>query len=221
MQSVGFCFTMIPLLGRLGEDKDGRREFLERHLRFFNTNPVLAGYAIGAAGALEVRGADGSEVDSVKRGLASPLGMSGDALMWGALRPFAGLVAVVFALGGSLWAPLAMVAIYGLPAVILRARGIEVGSSRGPSGSKEVLGRSLKSAVRGLRAGVAFGVGLIVAMAVRGSGGVELWKLAAAAAFLLLAWAGARARVPATVIGVAGATAGLLLVAAGLNGGGM
>jgi len=221
MQNVGFCFAMMPLLRRFGGDEEGRRLFLTRHVAFFNTNPVFASYVLGAAGRLEAAEADGREIESVKRGLASPLGMSGDALMWGALRPFAGVLAVVLALGGSVWAPAVMLVAYGAPAVAVRLRGIAAGAARGPEGAREVLGARLKSAVRGLRAGVAFGVGLVLALAVRGADGVEMWKVATAAVFLVLAWAGARARVPATVMGLAGAAIGFILLVAGLNGGSM
>jgi hypothetical protein len=160
-------------------------------------------------------------VESIKKGLSSPLGMSGDALVWGSLRPFAGVLAVLLALGGALWAPLVMLVAYGVPTVVMRARGVAVGYRQGPSGSKEVLGRRVKSAVRVLRGGTAFGVGVVLALGVRSGGAVEVWKIVAAVAFLLLAWAGARARVPATVMGVAGAAIGLILLAAGLNGGSM
>jgi mannose/fructose/N-acetylgalactosamine-specific phosphotransferase system component IID len=219
MQNVGFCFAMLPLLHRCGEDREERRAFLRRHLGFFNTNPVLASYVLGAAAAQEVAGADASSVASVKKGLASPLGMAGDALFWGALRPLAGAVAVLLALQDVVWAALALLVIYNVPQLVLRVRGIGVGAAAGPMGARELLGPGLKGVVRWTRALVAFAVGLILARAVGSGGALEPWRVLAAGLFFVFAYAAARARVPVTVVAFGGAAAGLVLLLTGLNGG--
>jgi mannose/fructose/N-acetylgalactosamine-specific phosphotransferase system component IID len=219
MQNVGFCFAMLPLLRRCGEDREARSAFLRRHLGFFNTNPVLASYVLGAVAAQEVAGAEASAVASVKKGLASPLGMAGDALFWGALRPLAGAVAVLLALQGVVWAAVALLVIYNVPHLVLRVRGIGVGAVAGPMGARELLGPGLKGAVRWTRALVAFAVGLILARAVALGGVVEPRRVLAAGLFFVLAYAAARARVPVTVVAFGGAAAGLVLLLTGLNGG--
>jgi mannose/fructose/N-acetylgalactosamine-specific phosphotransferase system component IID len=219
MQNVGFCFAMLPLLHRCGEDRDARSAFLRRHLGFFNTNPVLASYVLGAVAAQEVAGADASSMASLKKGLASPLGMAGDALFWGALRPLAGAVAVLLALQGIVWAPLALLVVYNVPHLIFRVRGVGVGAVAGPAGARELLGSGLRAAVRWTRALVAFGVGLILARAVAVGGVVEPWRVLAAGLFFVFAYAAARARVPATVVAFGGAAVGLVLLLTGLNGG--
>jgi PTS system mannose-specific IID component len=219
MQNVGFCFTMLPLLHRYGEGKDGRSAFLRRHLEFFNTNPTLASYVLGAAAAQEVAGADASSVTLVKKGLASPLGMAGDALLWGALRPFAGAVGVLLALQGVVWAPLALLVIYNVPHLVLRARGLSVGAAAGPAGAGEVTGPALRATVRWTRAVAAFTVGLILARAVAVGGAVEPWRILAVGLFFVLAYAAGRARVPATLVALGGAAAGVVLLLTGLNGG--
>ena len=220
MQSVGFCFSMMPLLGRVGGTPEGRRAFLRRHLGFFNTNPTFAPYVLGAVAQQEAAGADESSMAALKKGMASPLGMSGDALMWSGLRPLAGVVAVLLALNGVAWAPLALVGVYAVPHVAFKMRGIRVGVTSGPTGSKEVLGQRLKGAVRWIRALTAFGAGLILARAVANDGGVvEPWRLLSMALFLVLAYAASRLRVPATLIALGGAAGGVVLLLAGLNGG--
>ncbi len=219
MQNVGFCFAMLPLLHRCGEDKDERSAFLQRHLRFFNTNPTLASYVLGAAAAQEAAGEDAASVISVKKGLASPLGMAGDALLWGALRPFAGAVAVLLALGGIVWAPLVLLVIYNVPHLVLKTRGIGVGAAAGPTGAAELLGPGLRAAVRWTRALAAFAVGLILARVVAAGGAVEPWKVLAVILFFALAYAAARARVPGTLVAFGGAVGGVVLLLAGLNGG--
>jgi PTS system mannose-specific IID component len=211
MQNVGFCFTMLPLLHRYGEGKDGRSAFLRRHLEFFNTNPTLASYVLGAAAAQEAAGADALCVTSVKKGLASPLGMAGDALLWGALRPFAGAVAVLLALQGVVWAPLALLVIYNVPHLVLRTRGLRVGAADGPAAAGDLTGPGLRAA--------AFTVGLILARAVAAGGAVEPWRVLAVGLFFVLAYAAGRARVPATLVALGGAAAGVVLLLTGLNGG--
>jgi len=219
MQNVGFCFTMLPLLHRYEEGKDARSAFLQRHLEFFNTNPALASYVLGAAAAQEAAGADASSVRSVKKGLASPLGMAGDALFWGALRPLAGAVAVLLALQGVVWAALALLVIYNVPHLILRIRGLGVGASAGPAGAVELTGPGLRATVRWMRALAAFAVGLILARAVATGGAVEPWSILAAGLFFILSYAAARARVPATLVALGGAAGGVVLLLTGLNGG--
>jgi len=220
MQNVGFCFSMMPLFKRVAGTPEARRAFLQRHLGFFNTNPTLAPYVLGAVARQEAAGADESSVASLKKGMASPLGMSGDALMWGGLRPLAGVIAVLLALNGIAWAPLALVGVYAAPHIALKMRGVGVGVASGPTGSKEVLGRRLKGAVRWIRALTAFGAGLVLARVVANDGGVvEPWRLLPMALFLVLAYAASRLRVPATLIALGGAAGGLVLLLTGLNGG--
>ena len=214
MQGLGFCFAMLPLLRRLGDDAEAKSLFLKRHLGFFNTNPTLASYVLGSAAASEVAGGTPAATEEIKRGLASPLGMVGDALMWGALRPFGALVAVALALQGVLWAPLAFLVVYNVPHLVLRARGIAAGAAGGPSAAREVLGSRVRDAVRWIRALGAFVTGLVLAQAVRGGGAAEPWRMAAAGLFFVLAFVATRLRVPATVIGVGGAVGGFVLLAA-------
>ncbi len=82
----------------------GGRRSSQRHLGFFNTNPVLASYVLGAAAAAELRDrtrAGPAEARELKRALSGPLGMAGDALFWAALRPLAGFLGVLAALAGE------------------------------------------------------------------------------------------------------------------------
>jgi PTS system mannose-specific IID component len=219
MQNVGFCFALMPLLGRSGASANARRAFLRRHLGFFNTNPTLATYAMGAAALREAEGADEAAVQTVKKGLASPLGMAGDSLMWWGLRPLAGMVGVLLATQGIAWAPAVLVAVYAVPHFVVKGRGINVGATEGPSGAGEVLGGRLKAVVRALRALAAFAVGLVLARAVAWRGALEPWRVVVVLVFLGLAYVAHRVRIPATLIALGGAAGGVVLLLAGLNGG--
>jgi len=99
-QGLGFAFALLPVIRRLyaGAEEQGRA--LARHLGFFGTHPVLAGYVLGVVARLEERRARGvpvedAQIEDVKRALASPLAALGDPLFWVTLRPFAGLVGIL------------------------------------------------------------------------------------------------------------------------------
>jgi PTS system mannose-specific IID component len=218
MQNVGFAFAMQPILALCGDGPDARRAFLNRHLGFFNTNPVLATYAIGAAASAEAAGAPEEGVEA-KRGLAGPLGMAGDSLFWGALRPLATLTGVVLAIVGYPWAAIALVAVYNAPHLALRARGVAAGAARGASAASEVVGPGFRRAVALTRAAAAFLAGLALALAVADGGRIDPARGVIAAALFTLAYVAARLRIPATVIGLAAAAGGVVLVVNGFVGG--
>jgi PTS system fructose-specific IID component len=218
MQSVGFCFIMLPVLRKRGLEGEAAAAFLKRHLGFFNTNPVLVSYVAGAAAAAELAGRE-DEVADMKRGLAGPLGMAGDSLLWGAVRPLAGFLGVSLALLGRTWAPLGLLVLYNAPHLSLRVRGFSVGARLGPSGAAELLGQGVRRIVAWIRGGVVLIAGFVLAVAVSGKGTVVPWKLVVAGAFFAMAYAAARLRVPTTVVGVAGVLGGLILMITGNHGG--
>jgi mannose/fructose/N-acetylgalactosamine-specific phosphotransferase system component IID len=218
MQNVGFCFAMLPLLGPRGGDAEARRGFLTRHLGFFNTNPALASYAIGAAASAEIAGDPEGAVDT-KRTLGGALGMAGDSLFWGSLRPLAALIGVVLAVGGRSWAALALVLVYNAPHLYFRVRGIVSGAARGAAAASEVVGPGFRRAVALVRAAAAFVAGLVLALAAADGGRIDPARGAIAAALFALALVAARLRIPATVIGLAAAAGGVVLAVLGTGGG--
>ena len=218
MQNVGFCFSMLPLLKRRESEGEERRAFLTRHLGFFNTNPVLASYAIGAAASAELKGAPQEALD-VKRSLGGPLGMAGDSLFWGSLRPLAALVGVALAVETRSWAPLALLVLYNVPHLYFRVRGITQGSARGAAAVSELVGPGFRKAVALVRAACAFVAGLVLALAMGGGGRVDPARAAIAVVLFALAYMVARLRVPAIVIGLAAAAGGVVLMVTGTSGG--
>jgi PTS system mannose-specific IID component len=142
MQGIGFLFSILPVLDRLYAGEE-RAAALRRHSGYFNTHPVLAGHVLGAVARLEERRARGEDVpaeriETVKRGLASPLAALGDPLFWVTLRPLAGLVGVLalgFLPGAEvsgpdlrvLLCPLAVLLTYNAVALPFRATGVSRG----------------------------------------------------------------------------------------------
>jgi len=99
-QGPGFAFALLPVIRRLYSSASERGRALARHMGFFGTHPVLAGYVLGLTARLEERRARGTPIDDAqievaKRSLASPLAALGDPLFWVTLRPLAGLAGIL------------------------------------------------------------------------------------------------------------------------------
>lgn len=218
MQNVGFCFAMLPLLRVREADAKARRDFLTRHLGFFNTNPAVASYAIGAAAAAEMAGDPDGATDA-KRTLGGALGMAGDSLFWGSLRPLAALVGVALAASTRPWAALALVGVYNAPHLYYRVRGIVSAGARGAAAASEVVGPGFRRAVALVRAAAAFVAGVVLALAAGGDGRFDPTRGVIAAVLFALALVAVRLRIPPTVIGLAAAAGGVVFAIHGAGGG--
>lgn len=125
LQSLGFAFAMVPVLRRLYPDRGEFSERLAAHMDYFNTQPYLASFVLGAAARLEEDRAAGrgmaADPVEIKKTLMAPLGALGDSFFWGALKPFAAAIAVAVLFGGLEWAPLLYLVLYNVVHVGLRA----------------------------------------------------------------------------------------------------
>jgi PTS system mannose-specific IID component len=111
MQSIGFTWTLMPILERLYKAKDEFSQALRRHLVFFNTHPWVVGPVLAMVSTMEARRAEGEDVDveaiqGVKAGLMGPLAGIGDSTFFGMWRPLVGGIAASLALEGNPLAPL-------------------------------------------------------------------------------------------------------------------
>jgi mannose/fructose/N-acetylgalactosamine-specific phosphotransferase system component IID len=150
-QGLGWAFCLRPALERLYPDAETRRARLAEHTAYFNTEPTLASFALGAVAALEEQRAAGGEPDAdavgrVKNVLGSALAALGDRLFWFTLRPFAACLGVALAASGSRWGALVFWVCYNLLHLGLRGFGVERGYRAGP----EVLGGSLRGRLEGV-----------------------------------------------------------------------
>jgi len=115
MQSLGFAHCLEPWLRRCwaGRGEELRAARL-RHQEYFNTQPYVASLVVGMVCALEEEAAAAPDAErpakverlkALKFAAASALAGLGDALFWGALRPFCAALALAGALALSPWGP--------------------------------------------------------------------------------------------------------------------
>lgn len=126
MQSLGFSYALLPVLKKLYPDRAEFEARLRLHREYFNTQPYLASFILGAVVKLEEDRAAGSAPGAVidaaglKAALMAPLGALGDSFFWGALKPLAAVIAVALAMAGAWWAPILFLVLYNLWHVGLR-----------------------------------------------------------------------------------------------------
>jgi len=118
LQNLGFLFSIAPGLRWLYQDEELENAYA-RHLEKFNTHPYLAGAILGVSLHLEEKRKAGKEdlveVESFKEMTMAPYGAMGDAFFWGAMRPLAAVIALGFALRGSLLAPVVFLLVFNIP----------------------------------------------------------------------------------------------------------
>lgn len=116
LQSLGFAFALLPVLRRLYPDPEMFASRLAAHLEYFNTQPYLASFVLGAAAKAEEDHAAGrvpaGDVTEIKKTLMAPLGALGDSFFWGSLKPFAAAAAVAALITGSWWAPILFLVLF-------------------------------------------------------------------------------------------------------------
>ncbi len=116
MQSLGFAYAIEPVLKKLYSDKAEYEARLKLHMSYFNTQPYLASFILGASVRLEQDRASGhntsADVAGLKSSLMAPLGALGDSFFWGSLKPMAAVVAAAFLITGVWWAPFLFLFMY-------------------------------------------------------------------------------------------------------------
>lgn len=90
--SVGFCFSILPVGKALFKNNPEKyKDFIIRHLGFFNGHPYFLSYALGTVAKLEeeFNGEEkGTEqISKFKDALIGPLGAIGDQLFWMKIKP--------------------------------------------------------------------------------------------------------------------------------------
>jgi len=121
MQSVGYCFTMLPILKKTRPDPEEFKEAFMTNLNFFNTNPVVgAPLILGAHAALEEAGASLETTEGFKVGLMGPFAGIGDTLVWALYNSIIFSLGSVMALQGNLMGPILVVLLVFFPYLAVR-----------------------------------------------------------------------------------------------------
>ena len=133
---LGFCFCTFPVLKRLCSSEEEKKQFMDRHLSFFNAHPYFAGYCLGAVAKMEENRQrahieDDRIIRLFKERLVGPLGAIGDRLFWSNIKPCAAGIGVWLGLiFGWIAVPVFLV-LYNIPHLYFRAKGIYAGYKKG------------------------------------------------------------------------------------------
>ena len=120
MQALGFAYAMEPVLRRLFPDDQAYSAALQRHLVFFNTNPVVgAPLILGSAIAMEEAGAPAS-ADGVKVALMGPLAGVGDTIIWALYNSIIFTIGSAWALQGRIIGPIFVIVMVAIPYTLVR-----------------------------------------------------------------------------------------------------
>ncbi len=168
-QNIGLAATLLPALRDLYPEPDDLERALERHLRYFNTNPYLATFTAGALIAAEEenleRGggleADTTWLDRFKQASGSVLGNLGDRFFWAGLQPLACLAGVIAFLLSPLYGILVLLLLFNIPHLLIRAEGMRLGCVAGRGVVTIVAGDLGARAIRWVRRLAALALGAV------------------------------------------------------------
>lgn len=128
MQSLGFAYAIQPVLKKLYPNQAEYESRLKFHMEYFNTQPYLATFILGAVARLEQERASSRDrspdVSGIKTALMAPLGALGDSFFWGSLKPLSAVVATALLLAGAWWAPIVFLVVYNIAHIGLRAAAL-------------------------------------------------------------------------------------------------
>jgi mannose/fructose/N-acetylgalactosamine-specific phosphotransferase system component IID len=121
MQSVGYCYSMLPIFKKTRPDPEDFKEAFITNLNFFNTNPVVGTpFIMGAHIALEESGASLDTTEGLKVGLMGPLAGVGDTLVWALYNSIIFSIGAGMALQGQILGPILVVLLVFFPYMAVR-----------------------------------------------------------------------------------------------------
>jgi PTS system mannose-specific IID component len=148
MQNLGFAMAIIPVIRELRLQKKESERLLTTHLQLFNTHPYFSAPIIGSIVRLEeeqaCRGED-CNASAIKQSLMASYAAIGDIFFWGALRPFASIVAVILIYMGLIIAPVAFLLVYTPAHFWVRLKGFIESYRRGKNGFEFIRSLDLPS----------------------------------------------------------------------------
>jgi len=112
------------------------RDFLKRHLEFFNAHPYLASFALGSLTRLEEQSIthqwkDKKPILQFKQRIMSPLGALGDAFFWHSIKPLSATIGLILSLYIGFAGVITFLIVYNIPHLYYRTTGIVLGYRKG------------------------------------------------------------------------------------------
>ncbi len=167
MIGVGMAWAAQPILAELLQRDRGRHsEAVARSAEFFNSNPNVAGLAVGALATAELEGVPGAQVQRLRTALAGPLGALGDRFFWAGMVPLlSGVALALVATGAGLRAVALLLVGYNVVRALVTAWSLRTGLREGMQVGAAV-GRSwLPRAAERIGGPAAFAVGVALPLA--------------------------------------------------------
>lgn len=132
MLNIGFAYAIFPIAKKLYPEAKDQKNFMVRHLDFFNTHPYLASISLGIViseeeKALRENKEDISNIADMKMKLMGPFGALGDSLFWATLRPLFALIGVMLIFWDFKWGVFVFLIAYNLVHLPVRYLGIKKG----------------------------------------------------------------------------------------------
>jgi len=136
MLGLGFCFALIPIAKRLYSTNEEIKQFLKRHLQFFNAHPFTSSWLLGAIAKLEQQTITKESVDQrslqvFKERLCGPLGAIGDTLFWRHIKPIAAMTGMLLSMLFGVIGVVIFLVIYNIPQFWFRMYALKQGFREG------------------------------------------------------------------------------------------
>lgn len=167
MMGLGYCFCLIPFIERLFEKVSLQAQYLAKNLGFFNTNPYMAGWLIGAVLRLEEQALhtgipNERNIAKFKKHMSQSLAAIGDQLFWRQLKPICAMLGLVVAFYFNTAGLILFLVAYNLPQFTMRFYGVVGGYNHGFGLRKALSMSQFKSVIAYLDKFAAFLVGALV-----------------------------------------------------------
>ena len=152
-QNTGFAFCMEPVGKVLWNEPQKQREFLIRHLEYYNGNPFMITLVLGAVAKMEEMLKNGtgiteSNISGFKKAVGAATGSVGDRFFWTTLRPFGIIFGLLSAFFYGLWGVLIVLAVFNIPNFILRWHWLKTGYRLGTGVFTEIKSKKLQRAIQ-------------------------------------------------------------------------
>jgi mannose/fructose/N-acetylgalactosamine-specific phosphotransferase system component IID len=137
MEGLGFLYALMPSLKRIwGDDEEGYKAAMHRHIAAFNMTVAPSPLVMGMAVAMEEKAKedpsfDTSSINAVKVALMGPLSGIGDTFFWGIFKVLACSIGVSFAAQGSIMGPILLLVVFNIPNFLTRYYTLKAGYANG------------------------------------------------------------------------------------------